>query len=80
MFSKIKRKDLSLRALPLCITLCATALVIQDAFVLRANTIKDDEMNYSILNYISSGAGIVLAVAWILSLVILLSSFGDRKE
>ena len=59
------------RWIPLCISFLATALIIQDAFALRSEAVKDDELMQSLMNWIHPAALVFLALGYAVSILAL---------
>ena len=59
------------RWIPLCISFLATALIIQNAFALRSEAVKDDELMLSLMNWIHPAALVFLALSYAVSILTL---------
>lgn len=77
--NKMHSIAIALRALPFCLCLMATALVIQEAYALRTEMTVADEVSSSLIYWIHPAAIVTLLLGYALSLAALVSSMKKRS-
>ena len=68
------------RLTPLCITLAATAIVLQNAFAARTAASASDEPLQPLMDWLSPAAIAFLGAGYIVSILMLCYNFPGRKQ